>query len=206
MKTDNVVFGANPLNRVKIKKYNNIMKRFENFPARFVRLEDDYNDISVLDRAAKEWKNAKYIKRIASSSHWMSIRDDIEIDVYALTTQQNNFKELIYDKILGFAEIRNDSKNRKKRILNRLQVRPDAINLGNPNNKNFKRIGHSILESLKKIYNNLHLDSENLLTDKFYIANGFIQDKLRDGSFVWQSNIFKRLYLRYKNLRGMFGY
>ena len=206
MKTDKISFGANPLNRIKIKKYNSIEKRFENYPVRFVRLENKYSDISVVDRAAVEWEDAKYIKRIASSSHWMNIRDDVEIDVYALTTQQNNFDELIFDKILGFAEIRNDANNRKKRILNRLQVRPDAINLGNPHNKKFKHIGCSILKSLKKIYNNLHLESENILTDEFYMANGFIQDNVRYGSFEWQSNIFKRLYLRYKYSRGMLGY
>ncbi len=200
MEVNNISFGAVPINKVKIKKFNKKTNKFLDYPAYFVRLsKDNEQDIEVADSAAKKWKNAKYIQNIATSAHWMPYKP---IDVYALTLQADDFEKLQYSNILGFSVMRRDDKNFNNTKLYYLQVRPNAINVNNKNKLNYKHIGKSIVSSVKKLYHNITLDSEDNQNIKdFYKSNGFIEDYYRKNHFAWSDNIFGRLLIRYRAFR-----
>ncbi len=195
MDIDSISFGATPLNKVRVKRLDSKTNKFKNIPAYFVRLDaKNKGDLIAANSVAKNWKGAKYIKKIATASHWMNVRNYVEIDVYALTTQSKEFENLNPNLILGMAEIRNNDVNNYYHI-NHLQVKPEAINVNKKDNK-YKYIGSSILSSLKKVYKSLSLDSEDDKNiEAFYRRNGFFDDYTRDGRFIWHSDIIKRIKL-----------
>ena len=198
MSVENISFGAKPLNKLSVKKYDKSLKTFKDCPAHFVKIESTKFDLSAINAVAKKWKDAKYVKKIATASHWMNNRKYVEIDVYALTLQDKNFEILKPRKILGLVEMRNNNDNPKDRIIYHLQVKPSAMNVNNNKNKNYKHVGCGILDSLKKIYKNMSLYSDNNPNIKiFYKINGFIEDLKGSNHFSWSSNIFRRLKMKY---------
>jgi hypothetical protein len=192
MDIDSVNFRAKFINNVTIQKFDKKTKSFVDFPASFVKLEGGkYSDIKVVDKAAELWKGATYIRRIATASHWMS---SASIDMYAVTTQKSKFENLKYSKVLGFAEMRNDERRPKFKWLYYLQVKPSAQNVDNEDKKDYKRVGSSAIQSLKKIYKNISLFSaESSNVEDFYINHGFIKDYEGRGHYVWCSSLLKRL-------------
>ena len=168
MEINRINFGAKPINDVTIKKWDKQTKKFADYPAKFVKIDSENPiDLSVLNTLAQKWKDAKYIQQIATASHWMNVRKYVEIDVYALTSQQKDFEQLRQNKILGVVEMRNE------------------------------KAGSSILDSLKKIYGKMSLFAdEGKNIQKFYKKNGFIEDYQGKNHYSWSSNIFERLVIR----------
>ena len=207
MEVSSVTFGAKPINDVVIKKLDKSTKEFIDYPAKFVKIDPDNKvDLSVLNLLVQKWKGATYIRRIATNSHWMKSRKYVEIDVYALTTQNNNFERLKPNKILGLAEMRNDADNPKNRKLWHLQVKPSAINVNNKN-KQYKYVGSSMLDSLKKIYKNMSLCSDdNKNIKEFYKKNNFVEYYEGRNHFSWSSNLFTMLKIRIKALKNKWKY
>ena len=203
MNIDSISFGAKYLNTVTIKKYDKNTKGYVDLSANFVKLEHDNKfDIAAVDKTAEKWKDAKYIRKIATASHWFN---SLPIDIYALTTQKDKFSKLKPAKILGFAEMRKDEAFPKYDLLYHLQVKPDAINVNNSDAK-YKYVGTSILNSLKKIYKNIFLYSEgNPNVKKFYQNNGFIEDSMLRRRYLWTSNIFRKIKIYCYNKIHRFG-
>jgi hypothetical protein len=79
-----------------------------------------------------------------------------------------------------------------------IQVRPDAINVNNDSISTYKKTGTSMLKSLKKIYSDITVQSEdNPNTEAFYEWNGFIRDyRSGENYFSWSSDIYKRAKLK----------
>ena len=197
---NNINFEAKPLNKIVVKKYNKDKKRFVPTTATFVKLEHENQfDLTAISKAAKKWKNSKYIQRIATASHWMH---QIPIKVYALTTQEKNFNKLNYKDILGFAEMRPDYNIENFNELYHLQVKPEARNIDKTlSKKKYMHVGSSILTSLKKIYKNISLYSAGGSDlDKFYKRNNFISDYACETHYYWSSNPLTRLKIYYENL------
>ena len=198
MDIDRVNFGAKYINTIKIKKFDEVSESFANYSVAFVKLDpNNKDDLRVVDAAVIQWKDADYIKKIATASHWIG---KAPIEVYALTTQKNNFNKLKPSKILGFAEMRKDQIRLDFNWLYYLQVNPKAININKTNSSNqYKYVGTSILKSLKKIYNNISLYSVNIPPIiKFYKDNGFIKDFIGENHYLWTSNLLKRLKIYYE--------
>lgn len=197
MNVNNITFGAIPINKTTIKRYDKNTKEFLKIPANFLKIDaNNPYDMSAINQLEKKWKGAKYIQRIVTASHWISSRKFVEIDVYALSTQEKNFDKLKPNKILGIVEMRNDNNNPKSRKIYHLQVKPSAINVNNLKNK-YKHVGSSILKSLKKIYKRMSVfadDNPNIV--QFYIRNGFIEDYQGKNHLSWNSNIFERLKIK----------
>ena len=193
MRTDKVSFGAKPLYDTKIKKFDREKTGFVELPVNFVKLEP--SDIRIIDVLAETWEGAEYINKIATASHWMKT---VPIDIYAITEQKNNFDRLDPLKILGIAEIRNDDMRQGFKQLHYLQVNPEAINVDNNGRKFYKLTGTTILNSLKKLYKNISLFSnENTNVKKFYENNGFIEDFMGKNHYIWSTNIITKLKVMY---------
>lgn len=203
MEVNSVNFGATPVNKINILKHNKSAKAFVDEQAYVVKLDhNNRSDMSAVNKLVPKWKGAKYIQKIVTASHWMGCRENVEIDVYALTTQQKDFNKLRPNKILGLAEMRNNPKDEKDRILYHLQVKPTSMNVGNYGYKGHKHVGKGLIESLKKIYKNISLFSEdnpNIL--RFYESNGFIKDYKGSNHYSWSSNLFKRMYLLFQKYK-----
>ena len=197
MEVQNVSFGAQPIAKTSIKKLNNKTKQFENLPVYFVKLEAGNRfDMNAVNAAARKWKDAIYIKKIATAAQWIGVKDCADIEVYALTKQKDRFNRLTYRDLLGFAEMRTDYGFKGYNNLYRLQVNPEVININQPKQVKYQHAGSSMLKSLKKIYNKISLYSvDDPKIEQFYINHGFIRDYKHDGHFLWSSNLFERIKL-----------
>ena len=194
-----VSFGAIPLNKVFIKKFDRDTGNFIPIEASFVKLDaKNKNDLKVTRSVAEQWQQNLYMKKIATAANWM---DYVPIDVYALTTQTKNLKKLKSKQILGFAEMRKDQNFPKYQQLYRLQVKPEAINVNQQNKKQYQKVGSAILDSLKQIYSNISLFSINSINvERFYRKNGFIMDYRHDGRFIWSDSLIERVKMHFSNL------
>lgn len=197
-------FKAQPLNKINIQMYEKKSKNFIPYTVTFVKLDaSNKMDMEVVEKSAKTWKNSKYIQRIATASHWM---DTVPIEVYALTRQKNNFNKLNHNKILGFAEMRPDNNDERFAALYRLQVREEARTINNPKNKTYKKVGSSILASLKNIYQNISLFSDGgTALEQFYTKNNFIKDSAYPTRFLWSSDYLMKLKIYFENIRKRLG-
>ena len=198
MDIDSVSFGAKPVSSVIVQKFNKKTKNFEDCLVNFVKLEpNNKSDIKAVDKVAQLWKGAKYIQKIATASHWMG---KVPINIYALTTQKDKFERLKYSKILGLAEMRIDDKRPNFDWLYHLQVKPNAMNVNNLGEKTHKHVGTGILKSLKKVYKNICLyseDSPNI--EAFYKSNDFKNDYISIRRYFWTNNIFTKLKILWNN-------
>lgn len=200
-KISSINFKAQPLNNIKVQKFCKKSKSFVPINTTFVKIDaKNKYDLAAVEAAAEKWKDAKYMKKIATASHWMNA---IPIEIYALTTQEKNFNKLDYKRILGFAEMRPDNNDERFTALYYLQVKPQAMDIFTPQTeKTYKKVGSSILTSLKKVYKNISLFSEdNTIIKMFYKKNGFINDANYNSRFLWSSSIFFKLRIYYENLR-----
>ena len=199
-KISSINFKAKPINKIAVQKYSKSQKSFLPLKTTFVKLDSESRrDLLVVEYAAAKWKDAKYIQKIATATHWMN---NLPIDVYALTTQEKNFDKLILNKILGFAEMRPDDNDSRFVMLHYLQVKPEAISSSRAKVKNYNNVGSSILSLLKKVYKNISLFSEDIpATHNFYRKNKFIRDQGCYSRYLWSSNPFMRLRIHYENFR-----
>ena len=201
---NSINFKAQPLNKINIQMYEKKSKSFIPCTVTFVRLDaSNKTDMEAIEKSAKTWKNSRYIQRIATAAHWMNI---VPIEVYALTRQQKNFSKLNHNKILGFAEMRTDDNDKRFKSLYYLQVREEARNINNPKNKTYKKVGSSILTSLKNIYKNISLFSDGgTALEQFYTKNNFIKDAACPKRFLWSSDYLMKLKIYIENIRKCFG-
>ena len=148
-------FNAKPIIRTTVSKYNNQFGDFMACPANFVLLDKTCPaDIEAVNQVEGKWRNAEFIKKIRLHANWMSQHKFDYVKIFALTTQTDKFEKLDPSKILGFADISRNN-NSKKVILEFLQVAPNAKNVENNIEPQFKGCGTAILESLKEIYNTI---------------------------------------------------
>ena len=200
MKTERVTFGAKPINKIKILKFDKQTKGFLPEEVSFVKIEP--SEVGVIDTLVDKWKGAEYVKKIATASHWMS---KIPMELYAITAQKDKFSELEHEKILGLAEMRNDIKPKYKWLYH-LQINPEAINVNNADDKKYKLVGRKTIKSLKKIYKRIALysvDSPNI--EKFYQENGFIRDYSAQRHYLWSNSLIDRIKIYINNFRLKFG-
>ena len=197
-KISSINFKAKPVNTINVYKRKEKENVFEPLKTTFVKIEpDNLRDMRAINYAAKKWEDAKYMQRIATNSHW---NNSVPMEFYALTTQTGNFNHLNYEQILGFAEMRPDANLKDFTSLYYLQVKPEAINIFNSPNNTYKRVGSSMITSLKKLYKNIALFSEDSpYLFKFYKTNKFIKDYDHRTRFLWSSNPLTKLKILYRN-------
>ena len=193
----NLNFGAIPLKRVRVSKYDNKSKKFLPQEANFVILDKkNQNDITAINALPKLWEKAKFIKPICTDTNWSISKE--YINIYAVTLQKNNFDKLNPNLILGMADMREQQLDGNE--LSYLQVKPTARNLNSPY-KMYKGVGSSVIKGLKKTYDQIYLTSiEDENTEMFYKNRGFIPVLKQVGDFVWYKNNLKKLKQHLDNL------
>ena len=171
---NNISFTANYISSPNIlRKVNN---KFVQQRVSFVEIDPyDIYDRQTVCSVAKSWVRGKceglaslILKNICDIP--LNRRCNLNEKYFAITTQFDNFEKLEPNKILALAQI--TIQRRKQLYLDNLQVHPD--NRSKSFNPEFKKIGTTMLDLLKKIFpqRNIVLDSvENAVP--FYEKNGF---------------------------------
>lgn len=184
-----IYFGANFIHNVHIQKLNKIGE-YKPFQVSLVEIDiTNEEDINALSTIHKKWKKTSLITFINYLAITMRGDKSWQKDkrIYALTTQKENFKSLIPNKILGVASLNiNDT---KKIHIEALQTKPRYIvdqSQGKQNPK-IKGIGSAIISSLKNMFDEINLFS----TDEalgFYAKNGF-KEKDYNFHFTWNKSL-----------------
>lgn len=179
-----ITFGANFINTVSAKKLTHDNNSYSKINLSFVEINPQNKmDIDALSNINKYWQNDLFACNIYVTGKELSEGrlDKNKYKLYAVTTQNNNFKNLKDENILGVVECEKSSKNTIN--LNYIQIKPDLIYKQIPD---YNHIGTGILEALKHIYDVITLKPAAGSTDKFYRNNGFKPIDNNSKTFIWK--------------------
>ena len=178
-------FGATKVGHTPILLWDDEIDDYELYPANFVKLDrNNKSDFDALSKLEYMWKGTDFISYITYAGKAMldnnlSYRN---VDIYALTTQKDNFEKLNENYITGVAQVIDEHNG--KIHLGLLQARP--LNTG------FKRVGTGILNCLKDMSDVITLSAANN-TDGFYEKNGFKKSRRFYGLYAWQRPLKERI-------------
>ena len=176
-----VNFKGNYLNSTNVKKLNPTTRKFAPELAHFVEIDSrNKKDIKALKRVAQTWNNDSYANRI-----YQNAKSKPNLKTYILTRQDSNYEILESDNILGLCQL--SKENYDVFCIEHLQTKPEYVQENK--NREYKTIGRSILDSLKKVFHDKTL-RVNYLFEKipFYMDNGFdFVDELF-GDLVWKNS------------------
>ena len=225
----NVSFKGNFIKQVNIKKLSS-NGQYKPFKANFIELNHD--DITTLQILLKKWENSGAKMNFFLQTNQLlppNILNDKMNDflyltkglkkeeilpflsskilgkhLYAVTKQNNNFKNLNIDDILGLVDFEAKKKNNE---IAQLHVRPDCISEEYDNqgllylkNKIYKllginikkekrqysHIGEAIITTLQSMYNDKPMELISLRPARnFYKKYGFFYNLLSDLEYTW---------------------
>ena len=187
---NNVSFGAKFINKINVGKLEN--KAYKQVKAAFVEI-DPFNesDMFALEDIVKSWQNDRFaedIKETAKLIFKNNTQNDIKI--FALTSQQDTFEKLNPDNILGLVET--EGVIPFNCHINRFQVKPDYVY---KLNLEYRGIGTSILNSLKKMFNKITLISEkDKSVRNFYERNEFAEHPNGSNFYIWYKDYFSSAF------------
>lgn len=187
MNTTNVSstsFSAKFINYVPVKKLDFINKTYTESSSSLVQIDPkNVMDLLALQDTTRYWHNARYADNIFYTARNLFNCEVSEnrYQIYALTTQKEDFEELSPNSILGLVEVKNKPKTME--ILH-LQVDPELVFANSF--PNYKYVGTGILNSLKKLYNKT-IELESACTAvEFYLKNGFKMQNPNKLRLFWE--------------------
>lgn len=179
-------FEANLIKTITIQKLMPQTKTYYPAKVSFVEIESDNpKDTKALYEAANFWIDEKYANNIAYTSSLLNTKrlDKNKNKIYAITSQNTNFKELDENKILAMAEI--EAADKPIIELSHIQVKPEIIYaIEKPE---YKHIGTGMLNALKSLYSGIKLtaaDSQSVIN--FYLKNKFSRLEPNSNKFLWK--------------------
>ena len=184
-------FNANFIRNVNIKKFDAKSQTYKPFKASFVEFDpENYEDLVALLETRMDWVGGTYIGNIVE--HASYIRDKyispLINHIYVLTTQNDNFKYLDSDKILGMADMQSDSIQPDE--LRYLQVKPTQKH--GFKNRTYRLVGSKILSELKKIYNEKITLLASYSAANFYEKHGFDVTDSMLLEYTWTNKRLKK--------------
>ena len=145
-------FSALLVNRRTIEKYNNQKGKYDDSDAYVVMLEPtNKDDIKAVASAVDTWRGDIFGRNILDSLiFYKHFPKDSHMEVYAITTQDDNHEKLEPSKILGLAEVYM-SAGSSNPYLSYFQVKPnDNRNRNIPDEYN--HVGQELLGVIKKLF------------------------------------------------------
>ena len=179
-------FQAKLIEQTQAKKLVYPEKDYQSVNLSFVEIEPaNKRDINALREVAENWDCATFATDIYTTARALSRKslDSESYKIYALSSQRQNFDQLISDDILGIAEFKKDGANTGN--LNFLQVDPDLIM--SYDKPRYKYIGTGILNSLKSLYSKAITLTSVYSAALFYEKNGFKLIKPENLLYKWKS-------------------
>ena len=127
----------------------------------------DYNSICTISDL---WSGSRHNFVKSMLHHSDIIRDDEKSDVYFLTEQENNFRKIVPEKVLGMVEV---TKHNNFSRINFIQTRDD--NIFQNKSRTQKGIGQAMMDMVKVIYGGKDVILNAVRTAiGFYEKNGFV--------------------------------
>ena len=171
-----VNFGAKCISRGSVIYNNPQTKKIEYQPVAFVQYDgENLSDFDALVAVTDMWHNHNIARRISGTAYNIKNRYISSAKVYALTSQTDSFEKLDPDKILGMTAVDENS--------------PFDIYLSdiivNPDDKTHKKVGTTILNKLKNIYDVIDLNAIAGV-DGFYLRNGFKKAYDHRSHYYWK--------------------
>lgn len=188
-KTNNTSFKATYMNRTEIGKF--IKSRcplYERSIASFVKINPlNESDINALKDAANYWQYRNFATNIYHAACAMRNGSKYykDYEIYALTSQNNDFKNLDSDKLLGLVSMSKEHDG--SFLIEHIQANPKHVRSIEPE---FKGIGTGILNSLKLLYNKIFCyPAREDYVINFYIKNGFCKEPNCLNQYTWEKMI-----------------
>lgn len=177
-------FSAKFINKTAIGKKDFYPNYFSE-QVSFVRIEpQNSSDIKALEQVSKFWIYGGFAKNVYYMA--CAIRNKSKYyknhEVYALTSQNDNFEKLDSRKILGVAGT--CPENKDKLFIEYIQANPQEIYAIEPE---YRGIGSAILDSLKNLFSKIYCYPSN--TDSvinFYTKNGFQKKQNALNHYFWE--------------------
>jgi len=155
---DSISFGAKFRTNSQILKYNSISKKYESCSAALVEIETQRkSDVSAVKKTAQDWGATSYangIARILGLVYKRHVNSE-KHSIYALTTQEKDFSELVPNKILGLIEVDNSQPVIKINYLQAIPTSKYPVKL-----RNYKGIGKSLVDFLKSFRKEITLRAD----------------------------------------------
>ena len=192
MKIENrnqILFKANFINKISVGKIiNKNHAKYDSLDVSFVRIDpSNKQDINALEDAAKYWEYDKFAKNIYYAACALRNKSKYYKDnnVYALTYQTSDFKNMNSNKILGLVQTSHLFED--SLFIEHLQVNPRLVYEIKPE---YKGVGTAILSSLKWLYNKISCcPSVEKYVKNFYIKNGFKKEEGVLNYYVWEQKL-----------------
>ena len=128
---------------------------YRNKTVSFVKLSNTKRDKKTLKDLQDCWKGELNFSGAINVDYFYDNTKNKSI--YLITKQEDNFRKLEPEKILGIAEL---IKNRKSYQIKYIQTRPDCID--NKNKRPYKKIGESLINNIIAITKDARIYLESL--------------------------------------------
>lgn len=179
-----ITFGANFVQNINVKKLTPELS-YKDKEVNFVKIDlSNSNDLKTLETTAQNWKNCTFADNIFYNANIQAnnIKASKNFEFYALTTQVDDFKNLLAEKILGLMEIK--KKTDENIHIDYVQIDPEIIYM---ENQPYKKCGSAMLTCLKKIFETKLITLTGSI-ENFYLQNGFKKAEGSNIRYYWQKS------------------
>ena len=182
---DKILFNAKFVRNTTLIKHNTDSRKYEPETVSFVKFDpDNKKDFEGLSKLNKTWQDSILMSHIKRCGTRMMEKNPYAkgTNIYAVTSQTEDFDNLDPKKILSLAQTENCG---RKKIYLRVLER-------NPRSNEYKKIGTATINALKEEYNKITLNSLEEAV-KFYKNCGFKKKSNNANEFYWRKSLPKRI-------------
>ena len=169
---NNISFGAKLVSKQNIKKFVENSYKAEDELVSFVKINPkSFYDINALGIVAERNKKCTFAEDIYNDALDFFRQEPTAGNVFALTTQKNNFSKLDPNKILGLAEVLPNGCKKDGVFMDYILKIPSNTKTAT---EKFCKIGTGMLDGIKEFYKNKKISLYSLADAvEFYKRNGF---------------------------------
>lgn len=179
----NVSFGASFIKEVTVKKLVENSKSYITKNVSCVELDPlNSADVKAINETQEEFFYNSFVDDIYFKARKLFHRGENpkNMQIYALTTQKDNFEKLDGNKVLAMANI--VPKEDNGAYLDYIQAHPlIAYAIGKPP---YKNVGTELIKILQEKFSSIRCNS---VADAFYSKNGFVREKQGSNYFIWNA-------------------
>ena len=180
----NITFGASFIKEVPVKKLIENSKSYITKNVSCVELNPlDKADIKTIDETQDAFFGITFVDDIYFNARkiFRKGKNKENMQIYALTTQKDNFEKLDANKVLVMADV--VAKEANGAYLEYIQAHPlIAYAIGKPP---YKNVGTELIKILQEKFSSIKCNS---IADGFYEKNGFVREKQGSNHFIWNKS------------------
>lgn len=180
----NISFGASFIKEVNVKKLVENSKSYITKNVSCVELDPlNKADVKAINETQDAFYGVSFVDDIFFNAKKIFRKGENKenMQIYALTTQKDNFEKLDADKVLVMADV--VAKEDNGAYLEYIQAHPlIAYAIDKPP---YKNVGTELIKILQEKFSSIKCNS---IADGFYEKNGFIREKQGSNHFIWNKS------------------